>query len=54
MLGMKAAHSGRLRSLRPNLFIIIPKYTVAVFRHTSRGSQTSLRMVVSHDVVAGI
>jgi hypothetical protein len=38
------------------LFIIyfICKYTVAVFRHTRRGSQMSLRMVVSHHVVAGI
>jgi hypothetical protein len=35
------------------LFIIC-KYTVAVFRHSRRGSQISLRMVVSHHVVAGI
>jgi hypothetical protein len=35
----------------PDLFIIISKYTVAVFR---RGHQISLRMVVSHHVVAGI
>jgi hypothetical protein len=35
------------------LFIIC-KYTVAVFRHTRRGRQISLRMVVSHYVVAGI
>jgi hypothetical protein len=35
-------------------FIIICKYTVAVFRHTKRGSQISLLMVVSHHVVAGI
>jgi hypothetical protein len=32
-----------------NLFIIC-KYTAAIFRHTS---QISLRMVVSHHVVAG-
>jgi hypothetical protein len=37
-----------------DLFIIICKYTVAVFRHTRRGSQNLLRMVVSHHVVAGI
>jgi hypothetical protein len=37
-----------------DLFIIICKYTVAVFRHTRRGSQILLRMVVSHHVVAGI
>jgi hypothetical protein len=37
-----------------NLFIIICKYTVAVFRHSRRGSQISLQMVVSHHVVAGI
>jgi hypothetical protein len=35
-------------------FIIIHKYTVAVFRHTRRGRQISLQMVVSHHVVAGI
>jgi hypothetical protein len=43
----------------PHLFIkiylfIIYKYTVAVFRHTRKGHQISLRMVVSHYVVAGI
>ena len=35
------------------LFIIC-KYTVAVFRHSKRGHQISLRMVVSHHMVAGI
>jgi hypothetical protein len=35
------------------LFIIC-KYTVAVFRYTRRGHQISLRVVVSHHVVAGI
>jgi hypothetical protein len=39
--------------LKIYLFIIC-KYTVAVFRHTRRGSQISLQMVVSHHVVAGI
>jgi hypothetical protein len=33
---------------------IIFKYTVAVFRHSRRGNQISLWMVVSHHVVAGI
>jgi hypothetical protein len=37
-----------------DLFIIICKYTVAVLRHTRRGSQILLQMVVSHHVVAGI
>uniref|UniRef100_A0A0A6YWJ0 G protein subunit alpha transducin 1 n=1 Tax=Mus musculus TaxID=10090 RepID=A0A0A6YWJ0_MOUSE len=37
-----------------DLFIIICNYTVAVFRHTRRGSQILLQMVVSHHVVAGI
>jgi hypothetical protein len=37
-----------------NLFIIICKYTAAVFRHTKRGCQISLWMVMSHHVVAGI
>jgi hypothetical protein len=36
------------------LFIVICKYTVAVFRHTRRGHQILLRVVVSHHVVAGI
>jgi hypothetical protein len=35
------------------LFIIC-KYSVAALRHSRRGSQISLRMVVSHHVVAGI
>ena len=35
------------------LFIIC-KYTVAVFRHSRRGRQISLQVVVSHHVVAGI
>jgi hypothetical protein len=39
--------------LKVYLFIIC-KYTVAVFRHSRRGSQISLQMVVSHHVVAGI
>jgi hypothetical protein len=29
------------------------EYTVAVFRHTRRGHQMPLQMVVSHHVVAG-
>jgi hypothetical protein len=32
----------------------ICKYTVAVFRHSRKGHQISLRMVVSHHVDAGI
>ena len=40
--------------LKIYLLLIICKYTVAVFRHFRRGSQISLRMVVSHHVVAGI
>jgi hypothetical protein len=39
--------------LKIYLFIIC-KYTVAVFRRTRRGHQISLRVVVSHHVVAGI
>ena len=39
---------------KKDLFIIIHKYTVAVFKHTRRGHQISLRLVVSHHVVAGI
>jgi hypothetical protein len=36
------------------IYYYISKYTVAVFRCTRRGRQISLRMVVSHHVVAGI
>jgi hypothetical protein len=36
-----------------DLFITC-KYTVAILRYSRRGSQISLRMVVSHHVVAGI
>ena len=39
--------------LKIYLFIIC-KYTVAVFRHSRRGSQIFFQMVVSHHVVAGI
>jgi hypothetical protein len=42
-----------LFSLRIYLLIIC-KYTVPVFRHTRRGRQISLWMVMSHHVVAGI
>jgi hypothetical protein len=37
---------------KKDLFIIY-KYTVAVFRHTKRGHQIPLQVVVSHHVVAG-
>jgi len=37
-----------------DLFIVICKYIVAVFRHTRRGHPISLWIVVSHHVVAGI
>jgi hypothetical protein len=50
-----SACSGQPHSLQPkDLFIIINKYTVAVFRHTRKGRQISLRVVVSHHVVARI
>ena len=38
---------------RTMIFFIICEYTVAVFRHSKRGSQISLWMVVSHHLVAG-
>jgi hypothetical protein len=37
-----------------DLLFIMCKYTVAVFRHSRRGRQISLPVVVSHHVVAGI
>jgi hypothetical protein len=40
-------------TLPKHLFMIICKYTVAVFRYTRRGHQIPLQMVVSHHVVAG-
>jgi hypothetical protein len=43
-----------LKDLFIILFIIICKYTVAVFRHTKGGHQISLWMAMSHHVVAGI
>jgi len=37
-----------------NIYLfIIYKYTVAVFRHTKRGHQIPLQIVVSHHVGAG-
>jgi hypothetical protein len=60
-LGPLLARSGWPCSLSPCLlwpkdsFIIIHnKYTVADFRRTRRGHQISLRVVVSHHVVAEI
>jgi hypothetical protein len=35
------------------LFYMYNEYSVAVFRHTRRGHQVPLQMVVSHHVVAG-
>jgi hypothetical protein len=50
-----SAHSSRPRLHWPkDLFIIIDKYTAAVFRHTRGGCQISLQMVVRHHVVTGI
>jgi hypothetical protein len=50
-----SAHTGQPCLLRPrDLFIILHKYTVADFKHTRRGHQISLRVVVSHHVVTGI
>jgi hypothetical protein len=40
--------------LRFIYLFIICKYAVAVFRHSRRGSQISLQMVVSYHLVAGI
>jgi hypothetical protein len=40
--------------LKKIYLFIICKYTVVVFRYTRRGHQISLRVVVSHHVVAGI
>jgi hypothetical protein len=39
----------------PSLIFIffVYEYTVAIFRHTRRGHQIPLKMVVSHHVVAG-
>jgi hypothetical protein len=41
-------------SLRPKDFFIICKYSVALSRHSRRGHQISLWLVVSHHVVTGI
>ena len=42
------------RSLGPKDLFIICKYTVVIFRHSRRGRQISLQMVVSCHVVAEI
>jgi hypothetical protein len=49
VLGLKAC------ATTPGLiiFLIQDEYTAAVFRHTRRGHQIPLEMVVSHHVVAG-
>ena len=56
--GLFPAHSSAHGQLTffffKDLFIIIHKYTVADFRCTRRGRQISLRVVVSHHVLAGI
>jgi hypothetical protein len=36
------------------IYLLICKYTVPDFRHSRKGSQISLRMVVNHHMVAGI
>jgi hypothetical protein len=36
------------------IYLFICKYTVADFRHSRKGRQISLQMVVSHHMVAGI
>jgi hypothetical protein len=56
--GLSSVCSHRVMSLVlafffKDLFIIIYKYTVAVFRCAKRGHQVSLWVVVSHHVVAG-
>jgi hypothetical protein len=38
---------------KKELFVYVYEYIVAVFRHTRRGHQIPLQMVVNHHVVAG-
>jgi hypothetical protein len=52
--GLLLALVGPAHSCLKIYLFIISKYTAAVFRHSRRGHQISLRMVVSHNVVAGI
>jgi hypothetical protein len=63
MLGIElrtSTHSGLPHSLQSTLlaqaqiFIIINRYNVVVFKCTRGGHQISLWVVVSHHVVAGI
>jgi hypothetical protein len=35
------------------IYLFIYEYTIALFRHTRRGHQIPLQMVVSHHVVTG-
>ena len=51
-LGPLLGQIGLAHSVPPkDLFIIIHKYTVAIFRCTRRGRQISLWVVVSHHMV---
>jgi hypothetical protein len=51
--GRKTVRGYSFFFLKIYLFIIY-KYTVAVLRHTRKGHQISLQMVVSHHAAAGI
>jgi hypothetical protein len=44
---------GSFLLLRFIYLFYVYEYTIALFRHTRRGHQISLQMVVSHHVVAG-
>jgi hypothetical protein len=56
-LSSRCFYSNILKDLISFLIFIylfyVCEYTVAVFRHTRRGHQIPLQMVVSHHVVAG-
>jgi hypothetical protein len=60
--GIALCRQNHISAYEPSVFLfflkiylfIICKYTVADFRNTRRGQQTSLLVVVSHHVVAGI
>jgi hypothetical protein len=53
MAPLKNTHTHTHTHTHIYIHIYIYMYTLAVFRHTRRGCQIPLQMVVSHHVVAG-
>jgi hypothetical protein len=50
---LKFYHTSLFKKIFIYLFHAYKQTTIALFRHTRRGHQTTLQMVVSHHVVSG-